>query len=439
MLGAFGVNGLSQAPVKQEPPATVDDRSAQVLYEDANGYLGRRYQEFNKQKLPYDPKVEAKTKQEQKDLAVKNAETLKGRKKLEPTDLYYLGLLHHLAGNADEALDTMNVFLKDTVDGEQAQAARNVVVLYSVKKNLITAAGATVETYRKHQPQNPEDLYKMEFLIADAYLRAKDYPSLLKHAEGMLSAARTFATERKTESFKRDDMLLKSTLLLSEGYEKTNQKEAAINRFEELRRAAIGFPSGNLYKQATIRLANAFPGTDLNKIYNDPAMRNASPPEIKATEWIDQKVVKLSDLRGQVVLLDFWAHWCGPCRRTFPKLIKWQEQYKDKGLVILGLTDYYGGAEGRKMTPAEELAYLRQFKKNSKLSYGFVVADSKVNNLRYGVLTIPMSFLIDRRGVLRFIAADASDEELSRLAAMIPKLLEEPAENKTETAASPKN
>ena len=436
VLAAFGVNVVPQAPVKEDPSAKVDDRPAQALYEDANGYLGRRYQEFNKQKLPYDAKLEAKTREEQKNLAVKNAETLRSRTHLEPTDLFYLGMLSHLAGNADGALEMMRAFLKDTVDGTQSQTARNVVVLYAVKKNQVQEAEATVDSYRKHQPQNPDDLYRMEFLIADAFLRAKDYPALIKHAQGMLNASRAFAVERTNDPFRRDEMLMKSALLLWEGYVKTNQNKAAINQFEELRRTAITFPSANLYKQATFRLATAFPGTDLNKIFNEPATGNALPPEIKATEWIDQKPIKLSDLRGQVVLIDFWAHWCGPCRYTFPKLIRWHQQYKDKGLVILGLTDYYGYGEGRKMTPVEELAYLREFKKINKLPYGFVVADSKVNSINYGVGAIPSSFLIDRRGNLRFIASSASEPELSRLEMMIPKLLNEPAENKTETSAS---
>src|SRR5204862_419251 len=78
-----------------------------------NGYLGRRYQEFNKQKLPYDPKLEAKTKQEQKDVAIRNAATLQARAPVAADDLYYLGLLHHVAGDADAALAAMRLFLKD--------------------------------------------------------------------------------------------------------------------------------------------------------------------------------------------------------------------------------------------------------------------------------------------------------------------------------------
>src|SRR6185369_16228472 len=63
-----------------------DNRTAQALYEDANGYLGRKYQEFNKQKLPYDPGLEAQTKKEQKELAIKNAATLQARSHLVDED-----------------------------------------------------------------------------------------------------------------------------------------------------------------------------------------------------------------------------------------------------------------------------------------------------------------------------------------------------------------
>src|SRR5215212_4749322 len=82
-----------------KPDTKPDERPAQVLFEDANGYLGRKYQEFNKQKLPYDPKLEAQTKKEQKDVAIRNAATLQSRSPLAADDLYHLGMLHHLAGD----------------------------------------------------------------------------------------------------------------------------------------------------------------------------------------------------------------------------------------------------------------------------------------------------------------------------------------------------
>jgi thiol-disulfide isomerase/thioredoxin len=155
--------------------------------------------------------------------------------------------------------------------------------------------------------------------------------------------------------------------------------------------------------------------------------RDTNPPEIVGTQWIDQKPVKLSELRGKVVLLDFWAHWCGPCRYTFPKLQRWYENYKDEGLVILGLTNYFGHAEGKSLTPPQELEYLREFKKKNRLPYGFVIADSRENDINYGAFSFPMSFLIDRRGRVRFIALGAHESETSELGKMIKQLLDEPA------------
>lgn len=435
LLLTASVTATSQALV--DAASKTDSRSAQALYEDANGYVGRRYQEFNKQKLAYDPKLEAKTKQEQQELAVKNAAILQTRKNLSATDVYYLGLLYHVAANADAALETMRAFLKENPEGRQPQTARNVVVLYAVKKGLLPEAEATVAEYRKHKPQDSEELFKMEFLIADAYLRAKEYPSLITHAERMLDAAKQFAVDRKTDVYKRDDLILKSVFLLADAYSKNNQKDLAIKSLEDARRMAVVLPSGNVYKQATIRLAMMFPDTDVRKIFNDESsVLKGAPPEIVATHWIDQKEVQLSDLRGQVVLLDFWAHWCGPCRYTFPKLTKWNEAYKDKGLVILGVTNFTGYAEGRALSKEEELAYLREFKKKNRLPYGFVIADSHLNDFNYGVFSIPMSFLIDRRGELRFIAAGSGESEITALGVMIKKLLEEPVDNKIDSDAN---
>jgi len=408
-----------------KPESKTDNRTAQALYEDANGYLGRMYQEFNKQKLPYDPKLEAQTKKEQKDLATKNAAILQARSSLAGEDVYYLGLLHHLAGNADSSLAAMRLFLKKDPDGQKAQTARNVVVLYAIKKDLVAEANAAVDSYARHQPQNADDRYRMELLITDAYMRAKDYASMSSHAKQMWEASKTFVETNKGEVFRRDEMLLKSALFLSDAYLKSNQKELALAALTELRRLSIQLPSAHLYRDATERLMRLDPKLTGEELFDASLGSNTALPELTGTDWVEQEPKKLTDLRGQVVLLDFWAPWCGPCRYTLPNLSRWQTKFKSKGLVILGVTKYYGHAEQKPVTPKEELDYLRYFRKRQGLPYGFLVTDGNTNEFNYGVFSIPTSFLIDRKGTLRYISFGANEEEIQLLGQLIEKLVNE--------------
>ena len=94
--------------------------------------------------------------------------------------------------------------------------------------------------------------------------------------------------------------------------------------------------------------------------------------------------------------------------------------------MIDGVTRYYGTAEGRSVTPREELNYLKRFKQENRLPYGFAVAAADENNLTYGVPGIPTAVLIDRRGQVRFITVGASAQKSEALANMIDKLINEP-------------
>jgi thiol-disulfide isomerase/thioredoxin len=149
-------------------------------------------------------------------------------------------------------------------------------------------------------------------------------------------------------------------------------------------------------------------------------------PELVVVKWIDQAPVRLADLRGKVVLLDFWAFWCPPCLDAFPDLNSWHEDYKDKGLVVLGVTKFYGNNGGMRVDEDAELLFLKRFKAGYRVKYGVAVAAKETNHQNYAVESIPTTVLIDRRGIVRFIETGSGGNE-EEIAAAIERLIREPA------------
>src|SRR6266550_3120390 len=144
VLLAAGMAYAQSAARTNDAPAVPDTRPANVLFAEADKYLEKKYADFNKQKLAYDSNLETKTRQEQKDLAAKYAEIVHSRSSLSKMDQFYLGMLYHLAGNGDGALEAMGHYLGGEASGQNAQLARAVVVLYSTRKGLIPEAERAV-------------------------------------------------------------------------------------------------------------------------------------------------------------------------------------------------------------------------------------------------------------------------------------------------------
>jgi thiol-disulfide isomerase/thioredoxin len=403
-----------------------ETRSAADLFADADTYANKKFENFNKLKMPYDRQIEEKIKKEQRDLAAAYAKTLAARK-LEGKDVYYLGLLYNLARDFDNALESMRRFLKEnaSASGEPAQNARALIIIQAAKKNLLPEAEARLAEYAANQPQVIADRYTLENWVAAGYLNTKDYEHALPHGQEMWEAAKLSAKDLRL--YTRDARLNDAAVMFSEIYVKLNRKTDALAVARELRSMALSFPSGNLYKLALRRMIQIDPNASDLFSLDDATAPLSTAPEINANEWLNQAPTNLANLRGKVVLLDFWAHWCGPCRETFPKLEKWHQNYKDKGLVILGMTTYYGHAEGKQLTKPQELDYLRDFKKRFSMPYGIAVSEAEDNERNYGISSIPTTFLIDRPGRVRFISVGSSDVESAALLKMIKKLLDEPS------------
>ncbi|MDX2040989.1 MAG: redoxin domain-containing protein [Acidobacteriota bacterium] len=133
---------------------------------------------------------------------------------------------------------------------------------------------------------------------------------------------------------------------------------------------------------------------------------------------LNGKSFNLSKLRGKVVVIDFWASWCGPCRETMPHIEKLHKEFKDKGLVVLGIND-------------EDIDDAKQFiQKNGYTFPTLVDVEGAVSQL-YGITSIPQTLIIDRDGKI-FAHFYGSGEEENLRAAV--KIALETKETKAEAA-----
>jgi peroxiredoxin len=104
------------------------------------------------------------------------------------------------------------------------------------------------------------------------------------------------------------------------------------------------------------------------------------------------KTIRLSDFRGKVLLLNFWATWCVPCRTEIPDLVKKQRRYRIRGLRILGIT-----------YPPEQRSEVRSFTRKFKMNYPVIIGSKETKQAFTSSETLPLTIVIDREGNIREI------------------------------------
>lgn len=115
-------------------------------------------------------------------------------------------------------------------------------------------------------------------------------------------------------------------------------------------------------------------------------------PEIGLRD-LDGNPVRMADLRNKVVIVDFWASWCAPCREELPVLERLYNRYKDQGLVIVGVNI------------DNDESNMRRFLQRTPLSFPVVFDGEHQVAERYSPPRMPSSYIIDKRGMIRHVHA----------------------------------
>jgi thiol-disulfide isomerase/thioredoxin len=275
-------------------------------------------------------------------------------------------------------------------------------------KRLLASAVRFVESYKTRLAIARVTMEELETSLKE---NPDDAKTVSTYAAKVQQEASPFA---RSEPEKADQILKAAKELLASVKEKAESEEAK--------------KASDSAEQSFARLESSIAaGLKLIQLIGS----DAAPLDVEG--WVNGSPLTDEDLKGKVVLLDFWAIWCGPCVSTFPHLIEWHEKYADKGLVMIGLTRYYKYAwdeesgkavrSQEEVPPEKEQEALGKYAESKGLLHRIAFQKDRVLSEYYGVTGIPHVVVIDREGKVRLIRVGSGEKNAQDIEAMIEELI----------------
>ena len=290
-------------------------------------------------------------------------------------------------------------------------AAGSTVRVQSTPTNIIRDVRATIAEQDFAAGQALIDQYRAERGVTSEMIAALSWLARGTYAAGQLDQAAQYSLDTYDLA-----VAALETESLEDDYDLEIGLGAAIET-DALVRAARGDRSSAVYFLE--REIEKYQGTPIHKRLQKNAhllsLVGQPAPALVTAEYLGPPVQTLDELKGNVVLLFFWAHWCPDCKAQAPAVERLLDKYRSDGLRVVAPTQRFGYiVSGQDAAPDEELRHIEQVRDES---YAFLrteaVPVSDANHLRYGVSTTPTLVLVDREGIVRlYRPGNLSEDDL---------------------------